>query len=195
MWRNLLVSALIAVAQLAFGASKVEVNTQLVEITEQQRDILKATMKIDGELTEEMHRRFWADMPKIDAREWQEKKRGLVRGFELDLRRMRAMYLSIRATLKSHTVTIDPSYAKAQADFEAVRIDNGSDDQSYQLKVAMQDKLFRDQLATVARGQPLKRGDEDIVMTDELVADVLDNIDDAYHRADRLLDPKWRDGQ
>jgi len=187
MWRLFLLYPLLLAAQPAFA----QANTEIVQITEQQRDILGTAMKVDGELTADMHRRFWADMPKMDARQWREVRPGLERGFELDLRRMRAMYISIRATLRNHAVTIDSSYVKAQAEFEALRLGNALDDGTYQLKLALQDRMFRDQLASVARGEPLKRGDEDIEMTDELAAEVLDNIDAAYRRAERLLDPKW----
>ncbi|HZP65725.1 MAG TPA: hypothetical protein VFB32_05400 [Rudaea sp.] len=190
MWRSLCLGLSMLLAGGAFAAP----NAKIIEITEQQRDILNEVMRIDGELTEDMHRRFWADMPspRPDPKQWAITRRQLEGTFELDLNRMRAMYLSMRATLKHHAPTVDPSYAKAQAAFEAISVEDPADNARLQLKLALEDRLFHQQLEAIARGEPLKRGDEDIVMTPELVAEVLDGLDETYRRAARLLDPVWR---
>ena len=189
MWTRLIVAAF----ALLVAARAVAIEAQLYEITEQQRTILNDVMRTDGELTQDIHRRFWADMPAdTDPKQWRRTRQALERTFSLDLRRMRAMYLSMRATLRNHAPTIDPSYARAQAEFESIDLADAADRQTLRDKVRREDRLFRQQLEQVARGAPLHRGEEEIRMTPELIDAVLEGIDEDYARARRLLDPVWR---
>ena len=155
--------------------------------------ILHEVTQTDGELTQDMHRRFWAGvLAQKDDPDREKMRVQLARTANVDLARVRAVYLSMAATLKAGSPIVDPSYVSAQAAFENAQVlGSDADRKAIKEKISKEDRLFHEQLMKVARGEPLQRGDEQIIITNEVVDHVLSQLDTTNARIRRLLDPVW----
>jgi hypothetical protein len=184
-WRSAARLALVAAIALALGHA-----AGAAELTRDQRWTLLVALQPDGFLNADMHRAFWAALP-AEIRNDPGKVRALVEAEQgptlAAVRLSRAEWESAKASKAAGRVVETPDYvAEKEAMFE-----HAAAHQEFAESAADIAVLSRSLLEAAASGQPIHMGEQEEVVTSELIETRLSGTQTALFRLDRLLDPSW----
>jgi hypothetical protein len=172
-------------AMPSYGASQAGVQTneanELGVPTQRQVELIRAVLRVDGELTPEMHAEFWVDFKALSRTDSKFLSADIKKSAPALLKYQKALWQSAKLSLAAAKVIRSKELEDAWVELQQVSPDEDG-------KASTQAKSF---LEAAASGKPQKRGNDEILITEELIDHVVAGIDKSLERLINLIDPDW----
>jgi hypothetical protein len=160
------------------------------DLTERQRLVVAAALRVDGNLTREMHNEFWADIPKAEIAQssaWTGKVAPLLNAV---WRYQREVWRSARLSIPARAAVWTNCFTEAKQNLsKAVANLVGSPSLRAQVESAMREADLL--MTAVSSGKPFLSQRGPIEVTDNLVGTVLAGLVGSRARLNKLLNPVW----
>ena len=171
-------------------------------MTQTQTTVLRQVMSVGGSINEEMHRKFWTDVPKEATGQWNTIFLWLAESITLAQDCLRALWRSALISFEKaevlHTKALEDCEKATEAHaLESFPFVKGSPEYDAFLKTYLPTKAMADEHASRLLEAAAKHTDlvsmngEVIRIDDAIIKTVLDGLDESFQRVELLMNPVW----
>ena len=160
---------------------------QSSSLTVRQTEILRAVLRVDGELTKEQYDEFWVEYRHLEPEEREQFRTGFLSEFPASLEYQRKLWLAAKLSIKQHKPTITPELHKV---FKQIEIEDRNNPTRRSRAIKMK-KQAQELLNAAAYNTTIIKDGRTYQINLRVAEHVLAGLDGSLARLERLFAESW----